>query len=351
LYKILGNGNWELQESVVDVENNKVCATVSDFSTFIAASGFPYGDLSGSGDYTILDAMHLLSLSAGLPMVPTGPYSNEDPDFIMKVANVSGGPPSLTILDAMHILRKSAIPSYKFPVELTAPSLISQFQSPNTRTAFLRHSSFAGDTTFSLSLDDATDVFGAEVELVYNPQHLTLSSVSKTSLTSEGAIVYDNKNTGELRILFANAFPLSGADKLLDIQFDLASGASADAFDSVKLTKVKLNDGLIKTNLAASVPYNLMLLQNYPNPFNPETWIPYRLPQASDVEIRIYNVNGQLTRRLCIDKQSAGSYVTKDKAAYWDGTNYNGEKAASGIYFYQLKAGKESIVKKMVILK
>jgi hypothetical protein len=130
----------------------------------------------------------------------------------------------------------------------------------------------------------------------------------------------------------------------------MAEGASKFELDSVKLTKVKLNNGLVKARVEP-LPQKLAVLQNYPNPFNPETWIPYRLNQDSDVAIRIYNINGQLVQTLNIGNQSPGNYITKEKAAYWDGRNITGEKVTSGVYFYQLLSGQNSIVRKMVILK
>ncbi len=93
------------------------------------------------------------------------------------------------------------------------------------------------------------------------------------------------------------------------------------------------------------------LLQNYPNPFNPETWIPFKLAQSAPVTINIYDVKGQLIRTLHIGNKGAGIYVTKDKAAYWDGRSRNGEKVASGVYYYQLRAGEFRATRKMVILK
>jgi len=83
------------------------------------------------------------------------------------------------------------------------------------------------------------------------------------------------------------------------------------------------------------------LLQNYPNPFNPETWIPYRLSQDGHVVISIYNVEGQLVRLLNLGKQSAGVYVTKDKATYWNGKDSLGKKVASGVYFYTLQVERQ----------
>jgi flagellar hook assembly protein FlgD len=52
-----------------------------------------------------------------------------------------------------------------------------------------------------------------------------------------------------------------------------------------------------------------------------------------------------------LGEKSPGNYVTKDKAAHWDGTNNKGERVASGAYFYQLKAGEKSFVRRMVIVK
>jgi hypothetical protein len=93
------------------------------------------------------------------------------------------------------------------------------------------------------------------------------------------------------------------------------------------------------------------LLQNFPNPFNPETWIPYTLADDSDVNVRIYNVEGKLVRKLDIGYQRAGSYLNREKAVYWDGRDQLGESVSSGIYFYTLKADAFSDTRRMVILK
>ena len=93
------------------------------------------------------------------------------------------------------------------------------------------------------------------------------------------------------------------------------------------------------------------LLQNFPNPFNPETWIPYTLADNADVNVRIYNVEGKLVRKLDIGYQRAGSYLSREKAVYWDGRDQLGESVSSGIYFYTLKADAFSDTRRMVILK
>ncbi|MFQ6039720.1 MAG: FlgD immunoglobulin-like domain containing protein, partial [Candidatus Poribacteria bacterium] len=94
-----------------------------------------------------------------------------------------------------------------------------------------------------------------------------------------------------------------------------------------------------------------MLLQNFPNPFNPETWIPYHLTEETPVTIRIYDARGRLVRRLELGQKTAGAYLTKETAAYWDGRNELGESMASGLYFYRLNAGEFTATRRMFVVK
>ena len=98
-------------------------------------------------------------------------------------------------------------------------------------------------------------------------------------------------------------------------------------------------------------PRQTTLLANYPNPFNPETWIPYQLANNTHAAIHIYSQTGELVRSLDLGLQSAGYYVGKARAAYWDGRNGSGESVASGVYFYQLITPESTATRKMVILK
>ena len=93
------------------------------------------------------------------------------------------------------------------------------------------------------------------------------------------------------------------------------------------------------------------LLQNFPNPFNPETWIPYTLANDADVSVRIYDIGGKLVRQLEVGHQSAGNYLNRETAAYWNGKDRLGESVSSGIYFYTLRADGFSDTRRMVILK
>ncbi len=88
------------------------------------------------------------------------------------------------------------------------------------------------------------------------------------------------------------------------------------------------------------------VFQNYPNPFNPETWIPYRLSESSNVNVSIFSASGELVRMFKLGHQTHG-----ENKLYWDGKNTAGETVSSGIYFYQFEAGNVKSVRKMWLMK
>ncbi len=99
----------------------------------------------------------------------------------------------------------------------------------------------------------------------------------------------------------------------------------------------------------ALIPTVNKLLRNFPNPFNPETWIPYQIISGDDVVVRIYGATGKLVRTIDLGYKHAGRHAAKSTAAYWDGNNEDGERVASGIYYYAIKTGDFSAVRKMVV--
>jgi len=91
----------------------------------------------------------------------------------------------------------------------------------------------------------------------------------------------------------------------------------------------------------SALPKSFSLSQNYPNPFNPSTTVSFSLPFNSNVAIKIYDLNGKEVLDVMNENKSAGSYsVSIDASAL-----------PSGTYFYRLKAGAFSSIKKMVLIK
>ena len=119
-----------------------------------------------------------------------------------------------------------------------------------------------------------------------------------------------------------------------------------------KVTPEDLANAVMSIRLdSIGQPKLTQLLQNFPNPFNPETWIPYQLETAADVTLQIYDTSGDLVRTLDLGFKGQGFYMTRSRAAYWDGRNNLGEQVASGIYFYSLQTPDFSATRKMLILK
>ncbi|MBN2411707.1 aryl-sulfate sulfotransferase [candidate division KSB1 bacterium] len=94
------------------------------------------------------------------------------------------------------------------------------------------------------------------------------------------------------------------------------------------------------------IPETFKLYQNYPNPFNPETYIEFDLPEESSVELNIYNIQGQLVRRLVNKPYTAGHY-----RVFWDGNTDKGLSSGTGIYYYKMKTPQYIKVRKMTFIK
>ena len=95
------------------------------------------------------------------------------------------------------------------------------------------------------------------------------------------------------------------------------------------------------------LPTSVVLRQNHPNPFNPATTIAYDLPRRTEVTLTVYNLLGQAVNTLIDGElQVPGSH-----SVIWNGLTADGRAAASGIYFYQLKAGDNKRTRRMLLLK
>ncbi len=104
---------------------------------------------------------------------------------------------------------------------------------------------------------------------------------------------------------------------------------------------------LFETEAISTPALPLTLYQNHPNPFNPSTVIGYYLPTASPVTLDVYDSSGRLISRLL-------DGVTQERGTHeatWRGVDTAGRSVSSGVYFYRLTSGKETISKKMILLR
>jgi hypothetical protein len=91
---------------------------------------------------------------------------------------------------------------------------------------------------------------------------------------------------------------------------------------------------------------DLVVLQNVPNPFAGSTVITYEIPRVGRVYADIITIDGRL-----VDQLHSGLVIPGRHDIVWDGTDANGGKVASGVYFYRVRFDQKTITKKMVHLR
>jgi len=111
-------------------------------------------------------------------------------------------------------------------------------------------------------------------------------------------------------------------------EFEVYSGANAAL-------------GKQNESTAAALPNEFVLQQNYPNPFNPSTKISFNLPQAAQVTIKVYTINGVEVATVADDDYAAGTHAVIFKS----------KNLPSGTYFYVMQAGGVRQVRRLLLVK
>jgi Secretion system C-terminal sorting domain len=89
------------------------------------------------------------------------------------------------------------------------------------------------------------------------------------------------------------------------------------------------------------IPTSFKLEQNFPNPFNPSTVISYSLPKNSSVSLIVFDMLGRKVKTLVNGFSEAGVHSIR----------FDGNRLASGVYFYQLKSGDFIETRKMLYVR
>ncbi len=146
----------------------------------------------------------------------------------------------------------------------------------------------------------------------------------------------------EVEVLIPASAPVGQEDELTataSSQFD--GTVSAD-----KLITTTVDQQTDVDDIEFVIPGQFALAQNYPNPFNPETKISFVMEQGADVSLAVFDILGRKVSMLHSGYLPTGNYEFS-----WYGNDQNGRQAASGIYFYRLSTGDQSITRKMTLLK
>jgi hypothetical protein len=219
------------------------------------------------------------------------------------------------------------------------------------------------------SANPVVNLFGVSFVMRYDPAQL------RVPLPFNASIMPGDFLGGNLPIFFANVDSIagrvsigmsragvpqgaSGAGALALIRFRAAATSITGTNTEIDIVEVAANDPngspielaalgasiVVSIERGLAMPTQFALRQNYPNPFNPQTAIAYSLPQEGNVRLVIYNMLGQMVRKLVDENQAAGH-----KRILWDGNNEFGVRVSSGVYFYRIEFGKQKLIGKMIL--
>jgi hypothetical protein len=120
------------------------------------------------------------------------------------------------------------------------------------------------------------------------------------------------------------------------------SGTTMKARGKIGPTEGQPAEGLAQP---AAVNFVTALSPASPNPFNPQTTLKYSLRESGHVDLAVFNVRGELIKRLVSEQKERGEY-----AVVWDGRDRDGAALASGVYFARFVAGDVAMTQRLVLL-
>ena len=222
-----------------------------------------------------------------------------------------------------------------------------------------------------LTIEEGKTINGKNFTFAPNNQSISVSGQVLFDDGTVGTSIYvvavhnDGDDRRDYRILHTDATGVFRAEGLEEGNWRI--GVYKDGYNSeppifykelVPGTQIKNANFTLKEQHSSTLlsetdglPSEFSLTQNYPNPFQPElnsssTQITFNLPKPSTIEMNLFNVNGQLIKRL-----QAGYLNQGEHRIEWDGRNEAGLLVPSGIYFYQITTGAKCLTRRLLILR
>lgn len=131
-------------------------------------------------------------------------------------------------------------------------------------------------------------------------------------------------------------------DGLTDLRtIHLVTGPDGRLFVATQSGVFRTVDPVTTVSIPNAKPPTFALEQNYPNPFNPTTNIKFQIPKGELVTLKVFDLLGREVATLVDEEMTPGRY---DRV-------FNADGLASGVYFYQLKAGGSNATRKMLLIR
>jgi hypothetical protein len=321
---------WDLQGNILPGFPQKIWATWVDGSVAIA-------DVSGDGLSDVIvptSKGFIYAFKHDGSIVPGFPLEAENV-YVVKGFNTS---PTVVDIDGdgdIEIFAASLnkrVYGYDTPGLASAP-IWSTFKGNAQRTGGMLRSPYPLPVELSS--------FSAAV----SGTSITLSWITATETNNNGfEIQRKEKNEEEWTVI---SFVKGNGTTTSVNHYTYEDNFPKEGVFSYRLNQVDY-DGTNKyyylnMEVSAEMPQSFDLSQNYPNPFNPETIIKYTIAEESFVVIRVYDILGKEAGVIVNQSMKPGSYEVRLNAS-----DYN---LSSGVYFYTMKAGNFTSIKKMIITK
>jgi hypothetical protein len=319
---------------------------------FVANAYFIYGDPNSDIDINVADITTIIDHAVAGKLLSYADSVKADLNHDGNVDTADVNVLRDVILNAPLLFAEPVIPD-----ESAAPE-----KAVKTAAPLLKQTYFAGATTelaitpqgLRVNLNNSVPVRGIELRLRLKDT-TAVDKINYLFSRAQGmttAVKSSNRDITLLAYSLTNAEIASGNGSILR----LPNITSLDQIDTSEvILSISSNIAVQSAVTTASAspseyPTTFELDQNYPNPFNGSTIIQYSIPDVRTTEtkiaIHIFNILGQKVKTLVTGPHDPGKFKIT-----WDGTNDEGARVSSGVYFYRLIAKNFLTTKKMIYVK
>jgi len=200
----------------------------------------------------------------------------------------------------------------------------------------------------------ASNAVGVEGDVAseYNTSYDRAFTPDDSAIVSATGNTYEWDVTHAIRWAFANPYFYNFGHLLVAVE-DPSSEKVFGSLDDptqanrpVLVITVAANAAVSVDGPTADASAGFRLEQNRPNPSAGGASIAFAIPRAERVTLRIFDASGRSVRTLTDMSFAAGAHQIR-----WDGRNDAGSVVGAGTYFYRIKAGRFSDVKRLVIVR
>lgn len=383
--------------SVLVVENHNGDPFTNTYSdarnVYYGISGYPTAVFDGveyfvGGDHTLSMYQFYLPIFEGRDAIMSafmmqifGEHTDLDYDITLSIKKLAVIPSTWNNLVVHLTITETDIPfSWQGQTEVDYCQRLYVPNQNGTAVDFSSNNEIEVPLQFTLNPNWVIDnlEIGAFIQNLDTKEILQGSKVKLTDLMQYSSVTVQSPNGGETWVVGDNADITWQSINVNDVKIELSvnNGAtwstivgsapntgsynwavtaqdSSDAClirisDAVNGNTFDMSDAVFTIDMISgtgnnqNIPFEFNLSQNYPNPFNPSTIINYSVAETSPVTIKVFDVIGNEIAVLVNNElKSPGNY----------NVNFDASKLASGVYLYQMKAGKYISVKKMSVVK